>query len=177
MIMADDNIHYIIEDANESTNIRLAYEYTESVYKARNEALDNLNGRLGTFLGFGGLLLRFAADLPGINTGCLTCLILKVIVCGFSAASIFAIATGLTSNPIGTIVKPRELMTDYWYKLSDERYRAYITNRTIGRESLPLRLLFQSILQQHSHSGLPSCAPSSLPTSTIYGAQIQAYPC
>jgi hypothetical protein len=128
MIMADDNIHYIIEDANESTNIRLAYEYTESVYKARNEALDNLNGRLGTFLGFGGLLLRFAADLPGINTGCLTCLILKAIVCGFSAASIFVIATGLTSNPMGIIVKPRELMTDYWYNESKERYRAYITN-------------------------------------------------
>lgn len=126
--MANDNTQSIIEGITESTNISLAYEYTESVYKARNEALDNLNGRLGTFLGFGGLLLRFAADLPGLNTGCLTCLILKAIVCGFSAASIFAIATGLTSNPIGTIVKPRELMTDYWYNESDERCRAYITN-------------------------------------------------
>jgi len=128
IFMEDNNTQSIIEDANESTNIRLAYEYTESVYKARNEALDNLNGRLGTFLGFGGLLLRFAADLPGIKTGCLTCLILKAIVCGFSAASIFVIATGLTSNPRGILVKPRELMTDYWYNESKERYRAYITN-------------------------------------------------
>jgi hypothetical protein len=128
IFMEDNNTQSIIEGATGSTNISVAYEYTESVYKARNEALDNLNGRLGTFLGFGGLLLRFAADLPGINTRCLTCLILKVIVCGFSAASIFAIATGLTSNPIGTIVKPRELMRDYWYNESDERYRAYITN-------------------------------------------------
>ncbi|MEG4960211.1 hypothetical protein [Microcoleus sp. K4-B3] len=126
--MEDDNTHYIIEDANGSTNIHLAYEYTESVYKARKEDLDNQNGKLGTFLGFGGLLLRFAADLPGENTGCLTCLILKVMVCGFSAASIFACATGLTSNKLGHIVKPKDLMTDYWYNLSEERCRAYIIN-------------------------------------------------
>lgn len=87
IFMEDNNTQSIIEGTTESTNINLAYEYTESVYKARNEALDNLNGRLGTFLGFGGLLLRFAADLPGINTGCLTCLILKAIVCGFSNES------------------------------------------------------------------------------------------
>lgn len=79
-------------------------------------------------MGFGGLLLRFAADLPGRNTGCLTCLILKVIVCGFSAASICVSATGLTSSQLGFIVKARELMTDYWYNESDERCRAYITN-------------------------------------------------
>jgi len=29
---------------------------------------------------------------------------------------------------MGIIVKPRELMTDYWYNESEERYRAYITN-------------------------------------------------
>lgn len=60
------------------------------------------------------------------------------------------------------------------YRVEAESYAK--GDRTIGRESLPLRLLFQSILQEHSHSGLPSCAPSSLQTSTIYGAQIQAYP-
>ncbi|MEG3925627.1 MULTISPECIES: hypothetical protein [unclassified Microcoleus] len=40
------------------------------------------------------------------------------------------------SNPIGTIVKPRELMTDYWYNESDERCRAYITNTWVEAREL-----------------------------------------
>ncbi len=132
MIMENNNTQSIIEGTTGSTNIRLAYEYTESVFKDRDEALNNLNGRLETFLGLGGLLLKLTASLPGNNIDCPTCLILKVIAFVLCTASVIVSATGLTSNPIGTIVKARELMTDYWYYQSEERCRAYITNTWVA---------------------------------------------
>ena len=43
------------------------------------------------------------------------------------------------------------------------------SDRPISRKSLPLRLLFQPILQHYPHSGSLFCARSLPPTSTVYG--------
>lgn len=126
MIQEDNNTQDIIEDGINKNTI-LAYEYTESVYKDRNEALNNLNGRLATLVGFGGLLLRFTTNLPG-DADCPACLLLKAIAFLFSLAAILLSVTGIRANRSGVIVKPRELMTDYWYNQSDEIVRCRIIN-------------------------------------------------
>lgn len=106
-------------------NLDLAYEYTKIVLDAKDKSISNINTRLGTFLGFGGLLLRFAIELPD---KCLTCLVLKITVLLFSCISVCLSATGLLSNGIGAAVKPKKLMSDEWFHESNPRVKAFITN-------------------------------------------------
>lgn len=48
---------------NDIKNIELAYAYTENNLKDRKSEIANLKLRLGTFLGFAAVLLRFNLDL------------------------------------------------------------------------------------------------------------------
>ena len=52
-----------IED-NCNANLNLAYEYTKNLIDTKSKIVDNLNSRMGIFLGFGGVLLKFGVDTP-----------------------------------------------------------------------------------------------------------------
>lgn len=123
-------------NTQDHTNNKLAYEYTESTLKIVSAGIDVINTKLSTVLGFGGVLLRFAADLPSKSEivsktgslgllGCLS-LLLKLGVCLLSAASIILAIAGLYVQKGGDIVPPKRLMKKRWYYESDERCRAYI---------------------------------------------------
>jgi hypothetical protein len=122
----------------EHTNVELIYNYTESLLKARNDTITQLNGKLSTFLGFGGLLLRFSADLPQHSTPidipgfpCSTCLLLKIVACALSAASVCLSALGLTAQERGSVVSPDKLMAA-WFRKPDVRCRSFIINTWRG---------------------------------------------
>jgi hypothetical protein len=62
--MRNNNVNLKDYDENAVKNIELAYAYTENNFKDRKSEIANLKLRLGTFLGFAALLLRFDLDLP-----------------------------------------------------------------------------------------------------------------
>jgi len=114
--------------------VELIYNYTESLLKARNDTITQLNGKLSTFLGFGGLLLRFSADLPDNSTlmdipgfPLSSCLLLKIVACALSAVSVCISALGLTAQERGSVVSPDKLMYK-WFRKPDVRCRAFIIN-------------------------------------------------
>lgn len=114
----------------EKSNIELIYDYTKTVISAQSESLNRLDTKLSAFLGFSGLLLRFALSLPS-NSVFNLCQVLKVLVCVFAGASILSSAIGLTAKIRGTTVDPKILMGDDWYWESEERCRAFIVNTWI----------------------------------------------
>ncbi len=122
----------------EHTNVELIYNYTESLLKARSDTITQLNGKLSTFLGFGGLLLRFSADLPDCSTPLdipgfyfSSCLLLKIVACVLSAASVCLSAMGLTAKEKGSVVSPDKLMNK-WFRKADVRCRSFIINTWRG---------------------------------------------
>lgn len=117
------------------TNIKLIYEYTQSVLEAVNDSITRLNNKFSTVIGFSGILLRFSIDLPDSNLllnqwSCISCSISKILVCVLSIISICYSAWGLTSERGGDIVPPSLLLYDEdlkdWYHKTDEECRAFI---------------------------------------------------
>jgi hypothetical protein len=104
------------------SNVELIYNYTGSLYQATSNNLSSLNTRLATIIGFGGLLLRFSADLPDDNLWqtiikLMTGLLISISVC-FSLA-------GFLSKASGSVVKPEALLKK-WYYSTDEECRLII---------------------------------------------------
>ena len=122
-------------DGEESKNLSLAYTYTKDFLDQCNNQLDDLNSRLTTFLGFGGLLLRFSLELPD---GCKSCAWLKIIVIVLTTLSICLSSYGLIANAVGEAVKPCTLMSDQWFsEKTNSEVKAKITNTwLIGLEQL-----------------------------------------
>lgn len=121
-------------NSKEHTNVELIYSYTESLLKVRNDTITQINGKLSTFLGFGGLLLRFSADLPesSLSINVLgesynVCLVLKVITCTVSTLSICLSALGLTAQERGIVISPDKLMNK-WFREPDIKCRSFIIN-------------------------------------------------
>ncbi len=115
-------------NSEERSNLDLAYQYTEAFLIQCDKNIDDLNTRLTTFLGFGGLLLRFGLTLPD---DCRSCMLLKVMVLALSALSVCQSSYGLTANKLGNTVKPRTLMSDTWFEKENIRVKASITNTWI----------------------------------------------
>ena len=122
------------DSKKEETNVELIYTYTENLLKNRIDSMVQLNTRLGTFIGFGGLVLKFIADSPnseleitvfGIQIN--ICLGLKVISCLFASTSICCSALGLTGKERGKVVSPDELMND-WFDEPEILCRCLIIN-------------------------------------------------
>jgi hypothetical protein len=125
--------HYT--NSEEETNVKLIYDYTESLHKSISDNLDVLNTRFGVAIAYGGVLLRFAMDLPGqslkVETpelgtlGCPMCLLLKIGVLILATASICVSVLGISSKSSGKLVHPKRLMKN-WYRKSEERCRCHI---------------------------------------------------
>ncbi len=109
----------------ELLNLSLAFEYTKDFLEKIDKQIDDLNSRLTTFLGFGGLLLRFSLELPD---GCRSCVLLKVVVMLLTACSVCISSYGLLANPMGTTVKPSVLMSDQWFGENNAEVKAKITS-------------------------------------------------
>jgi hypothetical protein len=131
--------HYT--NSEEETNVKLIYDYTESLHKSTSDNLDVLNTRFGVAIAYGGVLLRFAMDLSGqsitvripewgLNLECPMCLWLKLGVLILATASICASVLGLFSKSSGKLVHPKRLMQN-WYRKSEERCRCHIINTWI----------------------------------------------
>lgn len=116
-------------NSEERSNLDLAYQYTEAFLIQCDKNIDDLNTRLTTFLGFGGLLLRFGLALPD---ACRSCMLLKILVLVLSALSVCQSSYGLIANRLGSTIKPRTLMSDTWFEKENTRIKASITNTWIN---------------------------------------------
>jgi hypothetical protein len=110
---------------NSTDNIDLAYSYTEDFLKDRKNEIKHLDWRLGTFLGFAGLLLRFGIDLPNSQP---SYLLTKLGVLVASTSSVVIAAWGLRSNSKGKFVKPSYLMESECFTKETPRIKAMIIN-------------------------------------------------
>jgi hypothetical protein len=114
-----------MENLTETTlhnNVAFIYEYTESVLKDVNKSIDNTTTKLIATIGFSGVLLRFAADLPDSKYS----FSVKVGVCFLVTLAIGFCGTGLLPKTSGDIVKPEKLLEPEWYRASDELCRLYV---------------------------------------------------
>jgi hypothetical protein len=122
---------------NDIKNIDLAYSYTEDFLKDRKSEIKQLDWRLGTFLGFAGLLLKFGIDLPNSQP---SYLLTKIGALVTSFCSIAIVTWTLRSNPKGKIVKPSYLMKDECFHKQTVEIKAMIIN-THTEASKELNLL------------------------------------
>jgi hypothetical protein len=106
-------------------NIEFAYSYTEDFLKDRKSEIKQLDWRLGTFLGFAGLLLKFGIDLPNSQP---SYLLTKIGTLFTSFCSIVIVTWALRSNPKGKIVKPSYLMEDECFQKQTAEIKAMIIN-------------------------------------------------
>ncbi|MBE9067898.1 hypothetical protein IQ260_14690 [Leptolyngbya cf. ectocarpi LEGE 11479] len=116
------------QDSEEISNLALAYEYTQIFLGQCDKQIDDLNNRLTTFLGFGGLLLRFGLALPD---GCRSCALFKAAVLLLTTISVCVSSYGLLANAVGATIKPQSLMSDDWFKKENNRVKASMTNTWI----------------------------------------------
>jgi hypothetical protein len=120
----------------ELDKIKLNYEYTLSLLKQQGDSINRLDTKLSTFLGFGGVLLRFALSLDSqswLDSGSFHeasrwCLIFKIFTCVFSGMCIVVCAIGLTAKQRGISVDPKELMDDHLFQKKEEICRGYIVS-------------------------------------------------
>jgi len=110
---------------NDQRNIELAYTYTQEFISDRKTEIRQLEWRLGTFLGFSGLLLRFAIDLP---SNCPSYLYSKIGVILASSCAAGIAAWGLRSVPKGKFVLPSRLMEDERFNSDNLEVKARIIN-------------------------------------------------
>lgn len=113
------------KSSNISSNIDLAYDYTENFLKDRKNEIKQLEWRLGTFLGFSGLLLRFGADLPDNQP---SYLLTKILLFATSLVSVIIASWGLRSKSEGVLVDPSYLMEDECFQKENLEVKAMIIN-------------------------------------------------
>jgi hypothetical protein len=110
---------------NSIDNIDLAYSYTEDFLKDRKNEIKHLDWRLGTFLGFAGLLLRFGTDLCDTQP---SYLLTKLGVLVTSTCSVIIATWALRANSKGKFVKPSYLMEKECFTRETPRIKAMIIN-------------------------------------------------
>ncbi|PSB00519.1 hypothetical protein [Merismopedia glauca] len=101
-----DNNYPDDDSVTPEPNTELIYTYTEALIKAQNESLNRLDTKLSGFLAFTGLLVRFAADLPGKNAlqetiglTCYSCILLKILTFIFLAIAALLLSKSARKNP------------------------------------------------------------------------------
>lgn len=118
------------DDTDDSNNLDLIYEYTNSILQAVSADTNTINTKLGTVIAFDGILVRTAMDLPDhllkINSyPCYSCLLIKVLVFSLLIISIWFGIRGLTTRPFASVVRPGELL-DNWYREDSEICKIFI---------------------------------------------------
>jgi hypothetical protein len=110
-----------VMEKNKLLPLDTIYKYTESHLKAQEDSLNRLDVRFSTFIGFSGVLIRLALDLPDKTY-------IKIGVCFFAALTIIFSSIGLTAKKTGGAAHPETLMTDEWFQEEEAYHQAYIIN-------------------------------------------------
>lgn len=106
--------------------VDVIYEYTQRLLTEEGESLTRIDNKIGIFIGFSGILIRLAYDLP--HTPYVSFL-LRCAICLFAGLSIVTSSIGLLSRPSGNVVNPKELMDDEWFfGMTKNDHKVYITN-------------------------------------------------
>lgn len=122
--MEEHNIKDVINN-NEQLNLDLVYSYTNSSLQKCSDGIDDLNTRLTTFLGFGGLLLRFAIELAD---SCPSTLLFKVMTLGCATFSLCQSGYGLLAHPVGNVPKAASLMQDENFQKENQTVKASVVS-------------------------------------------------
>jgi len=114
---------------NETTvlndNSKLIYEHAEKSVEKINKSIDVVTTKLTTSLGFSGVLLKFAADMP--SSGYLFSL--KVCVAAFLLLAICFCGCGLYPKAAGDSLTTRYLREDLYYYPDEEIRRRVIDQK------------------------------------------------
>lgn len=115
-------------------NLDLAVAYTEGYLKDMRLQVDNLRSRSATFLGFGGLLLRFSAELTHTE---LIFLVTKVGAIVTSFCSVCLLGLALSSAPREGVINFKDYMYEHFLPSPIEEVKMMIINNNLaGHEYL-----------------------------------------
>lgn len=111
---------------DKNDNSKLIYEHAEKSIEKINKSIDNVTSKLTTSLGFSGVLLKFASDMPNDKwlfslKICVTVLLLGAIIfCG----------CGLYPSPGGTRLTTRYLRENL-YCYPEEEFRRQVIDQSL----------------------------------------------
>jgi hypothetical protein len=120
-------------------NSKLIYEYTKSLLKDCRDSIVKYNAGIASIMGFSGIILRFAMDLPNESSipnfilksiDIDICLAIKLVVCLFCTVSITVLLISLTVRATYGVTHPQTLIND-WYEKEEERFLSFVTNTWI----------------------------------------------
>lgn len=111
----------------EHSNSKLIYEYTEYLLGYFDQGLDSIKQKTTTLLGFTPIVLKFASELPDNDAWLI---ITKIGTCILLTINIIICIMILNPAKQGDVVKPSELMDDWFYK-EDDRIRLFISRQWI----------------------------------------------
>ncbi|MCY6492140.1 hypothetical protein [Leptolyngbya sp. GGD] len=131
---------------NGSDNSKLIYEHAEKSVEKINKSIDNITSKLTTFLGFSGVLLKFASDMP--SNGELFSL--KVIVTVLLLGTVVFCGCGLYPKAGGNSLTTRYLRENLYYYPEEEVRRQIIDQRLKSIESLEEVAAFRRIYLNHA---------------------------
>ena len=106
-------------------NSRLIYEHAEKAIEKVNKTVDNVTGKLTTCLGFSGVLLKFASDMP--SDGWLFSL--KVCVTTLLLGGIMLCGCGLYPKAAGSSLTTSYLRNNLYHYPEEEFRRLVIDQR------------------------------------------------
>jgi hypothetical protein len=101
----------------EGSNVELIYEYTEWLIGQVGGSVNGLNTRLAGLLGFSGVMLRLALDVPRLNW--------LWLVCGAFLVAMMVCVWGLWPVRVQGLTTIDHLLENYFYE-TDERCRLHI---------------------------------------------------
>lgn len=106
--------------------VNIIYDYTERLLTEEGASLTRIDGKIGLFIGYSGILIRLAYDLPHEE---FVQWMLRAGVCSFCLLSIILSALGLRSKTSGNVANPDKLMSsEFFYEKDETFYRCYIIN-------------------------------------------------
>lgn len=134
----DEELDELFCDMEDQTNIdsvnnsKLIYEHTEKSIEKINKSIDIVTSKLTSSLGFSGVLLKFASDMPS-KGGLFS---LKVCVTVFLLGAVGFCACGLYPKAGGHSLTSRYLREELYYCPEDEIRLQIIDQRLKSIDSL-----------------------------------------
>ncbi|MFQ3613780.1 MAG: hypothetical protein SNJ68_08710 [Cyanobacteriota bacterium] len=137
--------------------------------------------KLSGFLAFVGVLVKFAADLPGASAlrkitelSCYSCILLKILTFAFLIFSALILCLGLTARLRGKVVSPEALMRDEWYFADREECLCFIINTWIEAEKEYEKIGFEKGRKLNRAVWLISAALVTLRSGTVLATILEA---
>jgi hypothetical protein len=113
--MTEDEVERI--DKVEESNIRLIYEYAQWLFGQVGSSVNGLNTRLAGLLGFSGVMIRLALDVPRLDWLWQVCVVFLVVM--------VVCVLGLWPVRVQGLTTISYLLDNYFYD-TDERCRLHI---------------------------------------------------